>query len=194
MSIITDFEFDGQVIRSTDDGRYSVFDVIKFCGKKNPRDAWNVLCERYPEISRKTESFKFPGKGGAAKPTPVASYQDCMTILQILGKHPGQLEITSDKFYPRTETQIVSVLKAAFADLQPMPQFCIHGYRIDLYLATANIVIEIDEYGHKNYDTQKELIREQKIKDALGCSFIRFDPYLPGFNLGDVILSIRELI
>lgn len=192
MSIITAFEFDGQVIRSTEDGRYSVYDVIKFCGCKSEHQVWKRLSAQYPEIGRKTEYFNFPGRG--QRGTPVASYQDCMTILQILGKHPGQLEITSDKFYPRTETQIVSVLKAAFADLQPMPQFCIHGYRIDLYLATANIVIEIDEYGHKDYDTQKELVREQKIKDALGCSFIRFDPYLPGFNLGDVILSIRELI
>lgn len=38
-------------IRETEDGRYSVFDVISvIAGKKNPWETWKRLCERHSEI------------------------------------------------------------------------------------------------------------------------------------------------
>ena len=45
-------------IRVTPDERYSVFDVVEVIGgKKNPRDAWKVLTEQFPEVVGKTDSF-----------------------------------------------------------------------------------------------------------------------------------------
>ena len=136
--------------------------------------------------------YKFPGKG--QRETPVTTKATCEQILKAIGKHPDQSPVTSDKFYPRAESQVVAVLMEAFQDLSPVPQFQVHGYRIDLYLATANIAIEIDENEHTGYPASKELTRQKAIKSALGCSFVRFDPYAADFNLGRVIRQIRGLL
>lgn len=72
-------------IRTTEDFRYSVFDTIEVLGdKKNPRDAWEALCEKYPEVVDKTDNFQFSGKG--QRLTPVA---DENNILYIIGLLPG---------------------------------------------------------------------------------------------------------
>jgi very-short-patch-repair endonuclease len=179
-------------IRVTDDSRYSVFDVIAFCGKKNPRQTWESFQSRFPEIAAKAINYKFPGKG--QRETPVASYDIILEILAVIGKAPGQSIVTSDKFYPRTEDQIILVLQEAFIDCQPIKQFYCFGYKIDLYLAKCRIAIECDEYRHKQYDTTLELNREKCIKSALGCSFVRFDPYAIDFNLGVVVKKIRDML
>lgn len=44
-------------IRVTDDSRYSVFDVIAFCGKKNPRQTWESLTNQFSEVVQKTDNF-----------------------------------------------------------------------------------------------------------------------------------------
>ena len=76
--------FDGSEIRVTDDGRYSVFDVIAFCGKKSQSEVWKRLCVQFPEVLTKCDNFKFPGKG--QRETPVASREG---ILYIIGLLPG---------------------------------------------------------------------------------------------------------
>ena len=78
--------FDNSEIRVTEDGCYSVYDVIRFCGQKNPHQPWKRLCEQYSELLTKCEEYKFPGRGGAARPTPVASREN---ILYIIGLLPG---------------------------------------------------------------------------------------------------------
>lgn len=182
-------------IRATEDGRYSVYDTIEvLAGKKNPRDAWKRLCNKHSEILFKCQNFQFSGRGQSL--TPVASLDTCLEILHLIGTAEILLADwkTSDRFYPRTEAQIVRVLKAAFSDCEPCTQFYVDGYRIDLYLAKQRIAIECDEEGHSHYSQKREKKREKSIKSALGCSFIRFNPYDPSFNLGDVIIQIRQLI
>jgi len=76
--------FDSTEIRTTEDGRFSVFDVIKFCGQKNPWEVWKRLCNEHSEVLTKCDNFKFPGKG--QRQTPVA---DRAGILQIIGLLPG---------------------------------------------------------------------------------------------------------
>lgn len=80
--------FDGfpEEIRMTEDGRYSVYDVIKFCGKKNPRDSWSDLSRQFPEVVTKTDNLKFPGPG--QRETPVAGREG---ILYIIGLLPGSI-------------------------------------------------------------------------------------------------------
>jgi len=81
---------DNADIRVTEDGRYSVYDVIKFCGKKNPHQAWsgdnrgNGLVSTFPEVIQKVENFKFTGRG--QRETPVATREN---ILYIIGLLPG---------------------------------------------------------------------------------------------------------
>lgn len=196
MSSLAVFEFGGQSIRATGDGRFSVYDVLVAFGcypnQDTARITFKRILDKYSEVSSKISFFKFSGRG--QRETPVATQEVCEEILRLLGRHPDQATVTSDKFYPRTEAQIISVLSTAFADLQPIEQLQIHGYKIDLYLAKTNVAIEIDEHGHKYYQKSQEKKREQAIKSALGCSFVRFDPYSADFNLGNVIFKIRGLI
>lgn len=63
--------FDDAEIRVTADGRYSVYDVIRFCGCKGERKVWERLAERYSEVVTFCHNFKFAGKG--QRETPVAS-------------------------------------------------------------------------------------------------------------------------
>lgn len=188
--------FDGfpEEIRMTEDGRYSVLDVIRFCGKKGERQVWKRLLAQYPEVVGKiaTSNYQFPGRG--QKLTPVIAKKDLETLFGLMKVHPDQEKITQDSFYPRTEEQIISVLKEAFKDCDPVTQFYCCGYRIDLYLAKDRIAIECDENDHSHYKNKDELKREQSIKSALACSFVRFNPYDPSFNIGSVILEIRQLL
>lgn len=78
--------FDDAEIRVTPDGRYSVYDVIRFCGCKGQWEVWKRLAVAFPELLTKCEEYKFAGRGGAARPTPVASRE---SILQIIGLLPG---------------------------------------------------------------------------------------------------------
>jgi KilA-N domain len=68
-------DFPGEV-RITPDGRVSVYDGIGYLlGNKNPYQVWNDLTERIPVFLQKTEEYKFPGKGGSARLTPVATLE-----------------------------------------------------------------------------------------------------------------------
>lgn len=81
-------DFDGNV-RLTPDGRISVYDAIGYAtGHKNPYQVWKDLIERIPVFLQKTEEYKFPGRGGKARPTPVADLQVFLEILVVL---PGKL-------------------------------------------------------------------------------------------------------
>lgn len=178
-------------IRATQDGRYSVIDIIRIIGeKKNSYESWDRFCDKFPEIAHEVENFKFPGRG--QRFTPVATEAVCLKILSRLGVSFEWH--TSDKFYPRTENQINNVLRAAFADCDPCSQFYVKGYRIDLYLAKPRLAIECDEKKHSAYCQKLERKREQSIKEALGCSFLRFDPYSNSFNIGDLIYQVRCLV
>lgn len=115
MSNIVRFDDFGDEIRVTEDGKFSVYDVIKFCtGSKNPSQYWNGdksdrktsqkrqkgFIERYPEVIRKTENFKFPGKG--QRETPVAGRQG---ILYIIGLLPGDVGHALREEYVKVFTQ-----------------------------------------------------------------------------------------
>lgn len=81
-------DFGGQV-RITPDGRVSVYDGIGYVtGHKNPRQVWNDLADRISVFVQKTDKYKFPGRGGAARPTPVATLE---VFLEILVTLPGQM-------------------------------------------------------------------------------------------------------
>ena len=47
---------------------------------------------------------------------------------------------------------------------------------MDLYIVDRRIAIECDEHNHKYRDVKYEKTREEKIKTALNCTFIRFNP------------------
>jgi hypothetical protein len=76
-------ELDNAAIRRTPDGRCSVYDFIAVVGEqKNPRQAWERLIERYPEVVPKCDNFKFPGRG--QRETPVTDREGWAYILGLL--------------------------------------------------------------------------------------------------------------
>lgn len=185
--------FDEDEVRITEDGLISVLDAIAvFARVKNPSKTWGDLQRRHPEIANEIVMHQFQGRG--QRETPVANNALLGRMLRLMGAHPETEFVMSDKFYPRAEIQITKVLTAAFYDCEPSPQFYCCGYRIDLYLAKQRIAIECDEHGHMQYNQARERQREKAIKTALGCSFVRFDPYDPAFNVGDVVAKIRRLV
>ncbi len=194
-------EYEGQSVRITPDGRVSVFDAIAaFRGTScNPHQIWGDLQKNHPEVLALCHNFQFPGQG--QRPTPIIAKEHLELILDSLPsislvKRRGTISKTSNKFYPTTEAQVIAVIKAAFPDCQPISQFYVAGYRIDLYLSIHQIAVECDEYGHKNkqYCPKKEAKREQIITQLLNCSWVRFNPYSSDFNIGEVIYQIRQLV
>lgn len=82
-------ELSGSKIRRTDDGRFSIYDLIRIAGgKKNPRDAWKVLTEQYAEVVGKSDNYQFTGAG--QRNTPVANVENCLYILGLLQGVCGQ--------------------------------------------------------------------------------------------------------
>lgn len=92
------------------------------------------------------------------------------------------------------QQEYIHILEAAFEDLYPVKEFKVSNYRLDLYLAKANIAIECDENNHKQYSEEKEIERQNIIKAFLGCKFVRFNPDSKNFNIGKVIKEVRDCI
>ncbi len=91
------------------------------------------------------------------------------------------------------EAQNIQVISNAFKHLEPIEQFMVGNYRIDLYLQKAKISIECDEFGHKNYNQVKDGFRQQEITKKLGCNWIRFNPNSEDFCIGNVINDIIKI-
>jgi hypothetical protein len=94
-SIVSNFnlvipELSGSKIRRTEDGRYSVYDLIRIAGgKKNPHDTWKRMADAHSELLGKCES-EVMGTGKAKKSTPVATVENCLYILGLLPGVCGQ--------------------------------------------------------------------------------------------------------
>ena len=71
-------------------------------------------------------------------------------------------------------------------------QYKVLNYRIDFYIERLNIAIEYDENDHKGYSYEQHEERERKIKDILGCKFIRVSD--KNSNAYNIALIIKELI
>ncbi len=68
------------------------------------------------------------------------------------------------------------------------------NYKIDFYIPDYKIAIEIDEHGHKDRYQIYENKREDYIKKQLGCTFLRYNPDSPNFNIVDIMADLHRLI
>ena len=91
MNDLTIFEFNygGSTVRSTDDRRFSVYDVLVAFGvadkPSNAKNVYDRLAASNLELTTICSKFKFPGRG--QRDTPVATEEG---IYQILMLCPGQ--------------------------------------------------------------------------------------------------------
>jgi hypothetical protein len=65
-------------------------------------------------------------------------------------------------------------------------------YRTDYYVPTYDLVIEIDENGHKDRDPIYEKNREAYLKKRLKCHIIRCNPDDPNFLMGTLYGEINN--
>ena len=92
------------------------------------------------------------------------------------------------------EIETLKTLKEIFRNYEPIHQYKLDDYYIDLYLKNINLVIECDEHGHKDRKKGTEVERESYITDKLKCKFYRYNPDSENFNINFVISDIIELL
>lgn len=100
------------------------------------------------------------------------------------------------KLYSPQETEFFYQLKQALNPfyLELKLQYFCDKYKIDAYIESYNIAIEFDENNHNNYDKNKEIIRENFIKNKLKCRFIRISNFnTNSYNIGLVIKQIFNI-
>lgn len=96
------------------------------------------------------------------------------------------------KFPMCIEAQTVGFIENAYRGLRAMSrQFQIGPYFADLCFMDDFIVIECDEYGHRDRSAVDEVAREEFIKNQ-GYAMIRYNPNEPGFDLSDVLNLINR--
>jgi hypothetical protein len=96
------------------------------------------------------------------------------------------------KFPMCIEAQTIGFIENAYRGLRAMSrQFQVGPYFADLCFTDDFIVVECDEYGHRDRSAVDEAAREDFIKNQ-GYATIRYNPNEPGFDLSDVLNSINR--
>ena len=199
-------ELVNQQIRITPENprRVSVFDAISaITGNLNPRDAWYSICKLHPDITNLTSKHKFEGRGQRETPVieerhipSVARKALCAARMPLEEKKRRMESFCCDmegvelEMKMITEEEIMQQLEEAFEACNPIKQFGIGPYRIDMYLDQPKIALECDEHNHSSYNTVREMQRQTFIEERLGCCFIRFDPYAPNFSAMSVVKEV----
>jgi len=86
----------------------------------------------------------------------------------------------------------IPIIKEALLIFNPIEEYNVLNYKIDLYFPYHKIAIECDEYCHKD-NILEDGIRQEDIEKELGCKFIRFEPR-KDLNVGIVINNILKEI
>ena len=74
-------------------------------------------------------------------------------------------------------------------------QKSVANYRIDLYLPSLQLAIEIDENNHADRSPSYEQVRQERIQEELGCRFLRINPDASDFKLSSCVGRImREIV
>lgn len=92
------------------------------------------------------------------------------------------------------EQKTIGQIVRAFKHLRTLTQYRVAPYYVDLYFPDQQIAVECDEEGHRKYTQEVEGNRQTFIERALGCTFVRYNPDVDGFNIGDVIHRIMMLV
>jgi very-short-patch-repair endonuclease len=108
-----------------------------------------------------------------------------------------QLGIKEETRYVRKEIEIVGFIQELLTEMMVPFEFQkrVASYRIDLYLPSQKLAIEIDENNHADRDPSYEQAREKRIQEELGCKFLRINLDAIDFKLSSFVGRImREII
>ena len=176
-------------------------DLGRFLGIAN-------VAGNYPKIATKSrsqltrEGFSLTEPLGRSKNSHDA-FVDLDGALEIVArcKKPKALELfeklgfnSYEHKYVQKETQTISYITKAFKGEQMIDQYCVDGYRIDLYFPAYKLAIECDEFNHRDRDIGYEVKRQKHIENKLKCQFIRFNPDAKDFCIFKVINEIFKEI
>ena len=70
----------------------------------------------------------------------------------------------------------------------------IGNYIVDFYCSKLSLVIEVDGCSHESEEAFIKDAERQKIIEAMGLKFIRFDDLEVKFNLSNVVMEIETII
>lgn len=91
----------------------------------------------------------------------------------------------------KIESEYVYVINSTFEGIMPVRfQYPAGKYKVDIYFPSLRLAIEIDEFDHTTYSQENESVREEFVCSTLGCEILRFNPNLPGNNVGKLINAI----
>ncbi|WP_027255692.1 BRO family protein [Planktothrix agardhii] len=193
MNNLSRFNFNSTEIRVTFENNqfwWVATDVCSALEILNPSDA----LKRLDEDEKGIETFKTNGGNQRL----LCVNEKGLKAIVCKSRKPAAKRLATmlgiEVFKSSIEADCIGILSSAFQDLNPILQFSVANYRIDLYLSKVNIAIECDENGHKHYSSKQELKRQTDIINLINCTFIRFNPNKQGFNIGDVIFNVRNLI
>ena len=82
----------------------------------------------------------------------------------------------------------------AFEGENMQTQYCVLGYKFDLYFHDYKLTIEVNEKGHKDRNIDHEIKRQKILAKELSCEFIRINPDEKDFNIFKAINEIHRLI
>jgi very-short-patch-repair endonuclease len=108
-----------------------------------------------------------------------------------------QLGIKEETRYVRKEIEIVGFIQELLTEMMVPFEFQkrVASYRIDLYLPSQKLAIEIDENNHADRDPSYEQEREKSIQEELGCKFLRINPDASDFKLSSCVGRVmREIV
>lgn len=96
----------------------------------------------------------------------------------------------------KPESAFVDIIRSTFNEIIPVEfQYSAGKYKIDIYFPTLKLAVEIDEFNHVGYSSEKEIEREKFISETLECDLIRFNPNIAGNNVGKLInLILMQVI
>lgn len=188
-NIVQVFDFNSQHIRFVD-GLPVANDVAEILGYKDPVNTIRKKVSTQNKLQVKTKT------SGGYQPITVLTDKGVLQLVSS-SRLPNAINIAKRMglqcFHSTKEQDVVQILESAFCDTNPIRQYQVGDYRIDLYLEEIRVAIECDEHGHIQYDSNKEILREMEIQKKLRCTFIRFNPDSDNFNIGNVISQVREI-
>ena len=184
-----------------DPTRFSAFDLISLISKTpNPRTTWSYLISKYLTLIP-FSMYKFGGRG--SRHTPIILETHLKDFVMFVLTHVRisdtrrhtlmelfDIPVSSYLCKRSVEHNTLDIICDTFCACNPIRQYSVLNYRIDLYIKDLNVAIECDENNHQTYDGKREHYRQSVITSALNCTWVRYNPYKPGFRLGQIIYQI----
>jgi very-short-patch-repair endonuclease len=168
-------------------------DAIRTVVSHHNKSTYNNLVEKYGKPVNHHKNIQphtiFINKDGITDLVSKSNKLQCDKIVDYFG-------INTVTRYKRKEIEILdelviflNVLNCEFHD-----QYIVDGYKIDMYLPTYKLAIEIDEHNHDDINEEYEQNRQKYIENKLGCTFLRVNPDDANFSVTYFIGLVSKYI